>query len=192
MQDYASNRLRDTWRKKRIGPETVKKELATFRMIWNWAVNQELIEGRAPVRGIQFPKRDEKPPFMTLTDAERILKQGGFTKQQEKEICGAIFLTRDDICELLDHIRLTAKHSFLYPLFAFVAHTGARRSEILNARLEDFDLAAETVSLRERKNRGNSATTYRRVDLTRLLSQAIRDWLKTTPVARMSSQIRTR
>ncbi len=181
MQDFASKRLQDKWRKKRIGPETVKKELATFRMIWNWAVNQEIIEGRAPVRGIQFPKQDEKPPFMTLADAERILKQGSFSKQQEKEICDSIFLTRDDIQDLLTHIRAKAGHPFLYPLFAFVAHTGARRSEILNARLEDFDFAAGTVSIREKKKSRKLGTTYRRVDLTPLLSEAIQDWRKNHP-----------
>jgi len=41
MQGYVAKRLRDTWRKKRVSAETVKKELATLRMTWNWAVNQQ-------------------------------------------------------------------------------------------------------------------------------------------------------
>lgn len=177
MQGYVAKRLRDTWRKKRVSAETVKKELATLRMIWNWAVNQQLLDRPAPIRSIQFPKRDEKPPFMTLVEAERILKRDKLSKIQEKELWDAVFLTREDVHQLLEHVRTTARHPFIYPMFVFVAHTGARRSEILNSRIDDFDFANGTVLLREKKKSRRLGTTYRRVDLTPLLSEVLQNWL---------------
>jgi integrase len=181
IQSYVANRLRDTWRKKPVQAETIKKEIATLRMIWNCAVNQGILEGTCPVRGIRFPKRDEKPPFMTLAEAERILGRGGLTKEQEREIWGSVFLTREEVHELLEHVRKTASQPFVYPMFVFAAHTGARRSEILNSRIDDFDFEAGTVLLREKKRSRKLGTTYRRVDLTPLLLQVMQHWFDYHP-----------
>jgi hypothetical protein len=40
MQAYIDRRLREKYRGKPTGPVTVKKEVATFRLIWNWAATQ--------------------------------------------------------------------------------------------------------------------------------------------------------
>ena len=65
MQSYIEKRLQDSWRGRRVRPNTVKKEVTTFRLIWNWAVDQGYLNGPAPVKGLKYPKTDEKPPFMT-------------------------------------------------------------------------------------------------------------------------------
>ena len=65
MQVYIDRRLRDKYRGKATGPITVKKEVATFRLIWNWAVAQGYLAGPAPTKGLKYPKVEEKPPFMT-------------------------------------------------------------------------------------------------------------------------------
>ena len=41
--------------------------------------------------------------------------------------------------KLLAHVRTKAPHPWIYPLFCFAAHTGARRSEILRALVADVD-----------------------------------------------------
>ncbi|HMR01431.1 MAG TPA: Type 1 glutamine amidotransferase-like domain-containing protein, partial [Candidatus Gracilibacteria bacterium] len=42
--------------------------------------------------------------------------------------------------ELLAHVRKLGGHPFIYPMCAFAAHTGARRSEMMRSRLQDIDL----------------------------------------------------
>ena len=39
LQGYVEKRSHDCWLKKPIRPDTIKKELTTFRLIWNWAVD---------------------------------------------------------------------------------------------------------------------------------------------------------
>jgi hypothetical protein len=42
-------------------------------------------------------------------------------------------------------------HGFLYPMFCLAAYTGARRSEMLRARIAGVDLAGQTILLHEKK-----------------------------------------
>ena len=92
LQTYVEKRLQDRWRGKPIRPDTIKKELTTFRLIWNWAVEQGYLKGRAPVKGIKFPKRDAKPPFMTADEIQRIIDRGGLTAEQEAQLWECVFL----------------------------------------------------------------------------------------------------
>ncbi len=72
LQKYVGSRLSEVRRGGRpVATETVRKEISTFRSIWNWAVRQGLIQGPAPVTGLAYPKCDEKPPFMTWAEIER-------------------------------------------------------------------------------------------------------------------------
>ena len=87
MQAYCEKRLRDTYRDKPIRPDTVKKEVATFRLIWNWAVAHGHLTGPAPTKGLKYPKTEQKPPFMTRKEIEKIIKRGGLTEEQEAD-CG--------------------------------------------------------------------------------------------------------
>jgi hypothetical protein len=66
VQSYVAKRLGELVGGKRpVSTETVRKEVATFRVIWNWALKRGLVDGPPPVSGLEYPKRDEKPPFMT-------------------------------------------------------------------------------------------------------------------------------
>jgi hypothetical protein len=57
-------------RKKGVSPVTLRKELATVRACWNWAVHGGLLKGPFPGNGLRFPKEEEKEPFRTF--AERL------------------------------------------------------------------------------------------------------------------------
>ena len=48
-------------------------------------------------------------------------------------------------------MKKAAQHPFIYPMFVFAAHTGARRSEILRSQVDDFDFQSRTVQIREKK-----------------------------------------
>ena len=53
--------------------------------------------------------------------------------------------------EFLETIREKATVPWVYPMVAFAAYTGAKRSEILRALLTDVDLVAGVVTIREKK-----------------------------------------
>ncbi|MEO8498886.1 MAG: tyrosine-type recombinase/integrase, partial [Planctomycetota bacterium] len=82
---------------------------------------------------------------------------------------------------LLPQVREAARHSFIYPMFVFVAHTRARRSEILRSQIDDFDFDARIVKIREKKRSKKNAITYRHVPMTALLQSVMQSWFATHP-----------
>lgn len=186
MQQYVRHRSNDQWRRKVIGPETIKKELTTFRFIWNWGVQHGHLTGSAPIKGIHLPKTDEKPSFMTWDEISESVGRGGLTADAERELWDCLFLRIDEIEALLTHVESTARHPFIHPMFVIVAHTGARRSEILRSEIEDFDFRTRTVRLREKKKSRTKNITFRRVPMTALLVAVMTRWLQDHPGGRLT------
>ena len=93
VQEYARKRLHEKYRGKLILPDTVKKELTTLRLLWNWAVTQGHLAGPPPTRGIKLPRRAEKPPFMTRDEIQRIIDRGGLNLADQKSLWESMFLT---------------------------------------------------------------------------------------------------
>lgn len=181
VQGYAATRSKQRYRKRPIRAATIKKELTTLRLVWNWAVSQGLLQGASPVRDIIYPKPDEKQVFRTRLEIERIVARGGLTKDEIQNLWDGLYLSRDEVHELLEHVRKSARLPFIYPMFVFVAHTGARRSELLRSRVDDFDFNSGTVAIREKKKSRTFATTFRRVEMTSLLAATMREWFTTHP-----------
>jgi integrase len=171
MQEYVNERV-----KAKISPVTIRKEIATLRAAWNWGEPMGLTEGKFPNRGLRFPKADEKPPFMTMAEIERQVANGG----DPAVLWEAVYLLLPEIDELLKAVKERAVHPFIYPIFCFAAHTGARRSEILRAKVSDLDFAGETIVIHEKKRTRGQRTT-RRVPMTTLLQEALREWLAVHP-----------
>ena len=74
MQEYVATRLGEVRKGGRtVAAETVRKETATFRVVWNWGVKQQIVQGAAPIADLEYPKRNEKPPFMTWAEIERTI-----------------------------------------------------------------------------------------------------------------------
>jgi integrase len=101
-------------------------------------------------------------------------------KEQQDELWSSLFLTTGEIQELLEHVRVTARNPFLYPMFVFAAHTGARRSEILRSEIDDIDFAGANVIIREKKRVRRRLTT-RSVPLSPLLRKILREWIPVHP-----------
>jgi integrase len=72
-----------------------------------------------------------------------------------------------------------ARHGWIYPMFCFAAHTGARRSEILRLRISDFDFEARSVLIREKRGKGRRTT--RRVPMSGFLASVMREWFDAHP-----------
>jgi integrase len=151
MQEVVRKRSQEKWRGKHIDPETIKKEIATFRYTWNWGVSQGFLTGPAPVKGILLPKCEEKLPFRTWEEITAIIDANVIPANKQKTLWDCLFLRSVEIEQLLDFVQSTARHQFIYPLFTFLAHTGCRRSELARAELADFDFKSRTVMLREKR-----------------------------------------
>ena len=181
LQRYVDSRSNDKGlRGKSLSPATIKKELTTLRTMWNWAKDAGYVARALPLKGLRYPKSIDKPPFQTLAEIERRKAQTNLSNEQEEELWSSLFLTTYEIHELLDHVQRTAKHQFLYPMFVFAGHTGARRSEILRSELDDIDFAAGTVTIREKK-RVRGRLTTRSVPLSPMLRRVLREWIPRHP-----------
>ena len=139
-----------------------------------------LVAGRFPNDGLRFGKVDEKPPFMTREEIERRIGAGGLSAEQTKELWSALFLTLDEVSELLKHVRDSATLPWVYPMVCFAAHTGARRSELLRVQVADIDFAGKAVLIHEKK-RARGKRTTRRVPLSPFLADILREWLACHP-----------
>jgi integrase len=171
LQEYVNERA-----KAKLSTATIRKEIATLRAAWNWGEPMGLTEGKFPNRGLRYPKADEKPPFMTMAEIERQLAGGG----DLDTLWEALYLQAGELMELLVHVKDNAPHPWIYPLFSFAAHTGARRSEILRALVADVDFTGNTMLVREKK-RSRGQRTTRRGPLTPYLKQVLREWLDVHP-----------
>jgi integrase len=180
LQEHVNRRAKkEGIRKRPLSPTTIRKEVASMRAAWNWAVQMGYVTGTFPNRGLKYPKAEEKPPFQTWQEIDRQIARG-VSGPEERDLWDCLFLTLPEIAELLQHVKATARHPFIYPMFCFAAHTGARRSEMLRARINDVDLEAAIVSIHERK-RAKGKRTSRRVALTPFLVGVLKEWFANHP-----------
>ncbi len=167
-------------RGRRLSATTIKKEVATLSMIWNWACHHEYLDRPLPKRGLRYPKSEDKPPFQTIAEIERKISRGGLSDDEIADLWDAAFLTVPEIEQLLETVRHRATHDFLYPMFVFAAHTGARRSEMRRSRIEDLDFDGKRIFIRERK-RVRNRHTLRCVPMSPTLEHVLRNWLEGHP-----------
>lgn len=182
MQSLTLLKLQDHVDRRRRGrsPITLKKEIATLRACWNWAVHAGLLKGAFPGRGLRFPKEEEKEPFRTFAEIEAILTDEQPDEDRKESLWEALYLTRPEIEEFLAYVRQHGTLPWVYPMVAFAAYTGARRSELLRTLVNDVDLAACVVTIREKKRVKGKRST-RTAPVTPKLAQALRAWLAVRP-----------
>lgn len=152
LQRYIEKRFKDRGRRgRKVKPATIKKAIVTLRTVWNWGVKNGHVSGRFPNQGLKYPKATEKPAFQTWKEIEQQMGRGGLTAAEEADLWDCVFLTLPEIDELLRYVKEHARQPFVYPMFAFATHTGARRSEMVRSRLADIDLASGVITIQERK-----------------------------------------
>ena len=84
---------------------------------------------------------------------------------------------------MLVHIKKNALHPFIYPMFAFTTYTGARRSEVVRAHIDDVDFDSNQIMIRERKRRKHLSASTRFVPLHPQLRLILQEWLAIHPGA---------
>ncbi len=178
LQHYVTTRSKAKGRKGRsLSPATCKKEVVTLRTAWNWGLRSKLVDRPFPSRGLKYPKGSEKPPFMSLAEVEELTKD--MKANEASAFWESVYLPVEDIESLLEHVA-TSRTPFIYPMFCFGFHTGARRSEMLRARVSDVDLKNGWVTIHERKKAHDKKTT-RRVPISPVLHAVLTEWLAVHP-----------
>lgn len=176
LQEHVNRRARCAGIHKRtLSPVTTKKELATFRAAWNWGVQAGLLTGRFPNQGLRFPKTSEKPPFRTFEEVSALVKRENMTEGERRDLWDCVFLTLEELAELLRYVEAESRHAVVHPMFSVAAITGARRSEVMRLCWHDIDFPSQTLVLHERKKAKGKQTT-RRVPLAQPLVAVLRAW----------------
>ncbi len=151
-----------------------------MRACWNWAVHAGVVKGVFPGKGLRFPKEEEKEPFRTFAEIEAIIASENPDEGRREMLWESLYLTRPEIEEFPIYVQQHGTLPWVYPMMAFAAYTGARRSEMLRAMATDADLAGGTVILRKKKRvKGRRST--RTAPLTPKLAEALREWLAVRP-----------
>ncbi|MBI2808181.1 MAG: site-specific integrase [Planctomycetes bacterium] len=180
LQRHVTTRSQKKYRGKKLSPATLKREMSSFRAAWNWAAPMGLVKGSFPSKGLVFPKSDEKLPFMTWPEIERRLQVKGLSPSKIEELWACLYLRKNEIEELLEHVEETATHPWVYPFVATAAYTGARRSELLRIEIADVDFDGDMILIREKK-RSRKQRTTRQVSLAPPLKKILQDWLTVHP-----------
>ena len=181
LQQYVDHRTKATGTKgRKLSAVTIRKEIVTLRTAWNWGIRMKLVTGPYPYAGLRYPKTTEKPPFQTLAEIERQVKAGGLTEAELGDLYDSLYLQLHETTDLLAHVKATATHGFIYPMFCLAAHTGARRSEIIRMKIADVDLTGKIVTIREKKRVKGQATT-RRGPMSAFLIGVVTNWLTDHP-----------
>jgi integrase len=178
-QSYVGARARQKHHGRAIHRETIAKELKTLRQAWAW------VAARTPglpgptfaLKELSLPKGREALPFMSWEEIEREVARGG----DAAALWDCLWLDRGRVGGLLEHVRQRAGAPFAYPLFAFAAYTGARRSELCRSRLVDWRLEARVVKIRQKKRDLEREFTFRDVPLHPALAEAMAPWLAAHP-----------
>jgi integrase len=183
LQRYINERAKETGRDgEPLSHATIQKEIGSFASIWNrWGLKQGIVPGPAPSRGLVYSKTKTGHPFQTWEQIERRIKRGGLSEVEQDELWDSLFLSVPQVVELLAYVKKSSHFPFVYPMFVFAAHTGARRSEIIRSQVDDFDFARKIVRIREKKRDKTRLLTFRHVPLSPLLRTVMEDWFTKHP-----------
>ena len=181
LQKYVNRRAKSKGRRgKPLSARTIKKEVASLSTIWAWAQRHGHVHEALCKSGLRYPKTDERPAFQTIAEVNSKISKGGLSADEQTDLWNSVYLTVDEISELLNFVRGNAAHPFIYPMFVFAAHTGARRSEIIRSKLHDIDLQSRRVTIYEKK-RAHGHRTQRTVPMSPLLIEVLTDWFSHHP-----------
>jgi integrase len=162
-------------------PNTAERERITLLQFYKWAVRQEYLSaspaaGLAPIKG-----GEDRPPFRTAAEIERILERGGLTDEERLDVWDTLYLSPSEIAGLLATVRANAAVDYAFLLHAVPAYTGMRRGEVLRLRWVDVDLDEGYVSARSRKQSRRKRETVRRIGLHPELKADLLAWREKRP-----------
>jgi integrase len=178
LQEYVDARLEAG-----VVRDTIRKELATLRVVWTWAFNRKhiLVPITWKIKELTLPKGHEKAPFQTWDQITRKIKRGGLTDAQSAALWECLWLDQSQTVECVTWAREHARCPFIGPMFAFAAYTGARRSEMLRSEWDDWDFDSGIVVLRQKKADNSKEFTRRNVPIHPDLFVIMQEWQDAHP-----------
>ncbi len=182
VQDYVNARAAEG-----MAAKTLRLELGTLRMLWNWGLSNGHLATPLPwaMKRLIFPKGTSREPFQTWEQIERkaaaLRRSGKLTPEKESSLWETLYLTEEQVMACLGHVREHSTYPFVYPMFAFCAYTGARRSEILRSERDDWDFAAGSVSIRQKKADTSRNFTLRQVPIHPALAEVMKGSFRRHP-----------
>jgi integrase len=184
LQEYIKTRLEeDGNRGKTTSTRTIRKEMDTFKGIWNnYALPLKLVSFSFEltfVAKFKLGKESTKAKFQTWEQIENQISRGNLKENEAEFLWDGLFLDLSQIKELLDFVKNSNdSRKWIYPMFLFAAHTGARRSELLRSEIQDWDFQNKTVSIREKKKDKDKEYTTRDINLSDELAQEMKCWIE--------------
>lgn len=179
LQGYVRERSNDKgMHGRKVTPTTIKKAIVTLRTVWNWGRQHELVDKEFPSKGLKYPKGNEKLPFMTFAEISKRVQTA--SEAEAAALWECVFLSLDEINELLKLVQPQTLQPSVYAMFVFAAHTGARRSEMIRCKPQDIDFAENVITIHEKK-RSHDKVTTRRVPMSLLLRDEMQKLLKMHP-----------
>jgi len=177
VQGYVDRRSGETYERtgQKTKPQTIKKELGTLSVAWNWAKDAGEVEAGPPIQKLRFPKGDEKHPFRSWAECERAAARVG--PAGAPAVWESLFLTEAEITAILEHVRDRP----ISPMLVFAAYTGARRSEMCRAEVDDIDFDNNVARIREKKRDRTKTFTFRQVPIHTDLREVMADYLARHP-----------
>ncbi|MCY2987997.1 MAG: site-specific integrase [Planctomycetota bacterium] len=159
-------------------PGTVARERVTIREFYKWVHSRKDVPTfDSPIVGLPtFKTSRDRDPFRTTGEVEALVERGGLTDEQASELWDCLYLTPEEIADLLATVRERAEDQMSFLLHAIPAYTGMRRGEVLRLRWVDVDLDHGYITARSRKQSRKRQETSRRIELHPELRQHLLEW----------------
>ena len=125
--------------------------------------------------------RSRSRPFRPGTRSPGRIERDDLTEEEQAELWECLWLDQEQTVECLTWVKEQRRYPFIYPMFAFAAYTGARRSEMLRSEREDWDFEAGFVSIRQKKADKSKTFTRRNVPIHPALADVMTAWFDEHP-----------
>ena len=192
VNGYVATRMKEKHRDRPIAARTIRKELQTLRSVWAWAAEHEHVAAKPswPLKAVRLPKERGREPFRSYDQIARVLQRGKFSPVQEASLWETLFLDGQEVADLLQYVHKAASAAWVYPMMAFVAFTGCRRSEMVRSRIDDWNLEDGLVLIREKKRDTSREFTIRQIDLHPQLREIMAQWFAAHPGGQATISVR--
>lgn len=182
--DHVGFRDLDRYLKCRLAerhPNTVERERITLLMFYKWVVEQGYLDTSPAATLARIKGGADRSPFRTVAETEKNIERGGLSRNEALGMWECLYLTPEEIAQLLATIRVNGREDLSFLLHAIPAYTGMRRGEVLRLRWLDVDLEEESITARSRKQSRTKSETVRRIDMHPELKKELVAWRDLRP-----------
>jgi integrase len=182
--DRVTHEQLDRYLRERItltSEETAAKERRTLIHLFKWALAQKKLMA-SPAAALPVIKgAGDRGRFRTLAEIQGIIERGGLSEEEILSLWECLYLTPQEIADLLKQVRASAREPESFLLHAVPAYTGMRRGEVLRLTWLDIDLDGGFVCARSRKQSRTKKETIRTIDLHPELRDLLARWRRDRP-----------